>query len=104
MATTTNSSPPDAADDVGMAEGLAQNHAGAHQDEVAGAVAELVIDFLQSVQVYVDDDERPVRPPGQAHVLFGQGKQTAPVINAGQLVQQRESWRKVSREWWRSTA
>src|SRR5665647_1328012 len=75
---------------IGFADRAAKHGGDVAQSLVSLAVAEAVVDVLEAVQVEEQHVEAGLVTPGAAHGVLAEGEQAAPVVQAGQVVRQRE--------------
>src|SRR4030095_3257885 len=76
--------------DVGLAEGLVEDLRELRKRPVARRVTELVVDALHIVEVDEQDDHVAALALRDARVLLAERQQTAPVVEAREIVAQRE--------------
>ena len=84
---TANSSPPDAARNVGRADDLADAVGDLGQDRVAGEVADPVVDLLEAVDVHDHEREAPLVPLRAVDLAAERLVEVAAVVEAGEGVE-----------------
>ncbi len=81
-----------AGENVGLAEHLAEKPRHVAQGLVSARVAEGVVDVLQAVHVDEEQDEIPLPTLGEIDVLAAAGKESAAVVQPGELVEDRDAF------------